>query len=212
MPVLKNPFENAVNPVPTIESTRQMAAYFHRNQTEASGVPYINHPVRVAQNLQKIKSILPADKKDLISDKVIMAALLHDVLEDCFMDEAETIKVTADDLRGWGYDEETIAMVKGVTNEDSASFVYEEKIQKLVDSGNIGAMLIKLADNMDNSHPVRAAEFGAINPEKCARLQARYKASIIKITEALGIDSDDIFDLIENQYQELGNNAVEPII
>lgn len=212
MPVLKNPFANAVNPSPTIESTRQMAAYFHRNQTEASGVPYINHPVRVAQNLQKIKNILPQDQKHLINDKVIMAAILHDVLEDCFIDEAETIKVSPDDLRSWGYDEEIIAMVKGVTNEDSASFVYEEKIQKLVDSGNVGAMLIKLADNMDNSHPVRVAEFGALNPKKCARLQARYKASILTITNALGINADDIFDLIENHHQELGLNALEPII
>lgn len=208
MPKLKNPFADAVNPTPTIETTRQMAAYFHRKQEEITGVPYINHPVRVAQNLAKLKPLAP---EGMIDDRVIMAALLHDVMEDCYIDDEETRKVNEDDLKSWGYDEETIAMVKGVTNEESASFVYEEKIQKLIDSGNIGAMLVKLADNMDNSHPLRAASYAKINPEKGARLQARYKASIIAISDALGINSDDVFDLVENHYQDLDNNALQPI-
>ena len=208
MPVLKNPFSDVADPKPNIETTRQMAAYFHRKQEEISGVPYINHPVRVAQNLQKLKTIVP---DGLIDDRVIMAALMHDVMEDCYIDEAETRKVNEDDLRSWGYDDETIAMVKGVTNEDSASFVYEEKIQKLIDSGNIGAMLVKLADNMDNTHPLRAASYAKINPEKGERLQARYKASITALSSALGINADDVFDLVENHYQDLNNNATQPI-
>lgn len=208
MPRLKNPFADVVNPTPTIESTRQMAAYFHRKQEEITGVPYVNHPVRVAQNLAKLKTVVP---EGLIDDRVIMAALLHDVMEDCYIDDAETRKVNEDDLRSWGYDDETIAMVKGVTNEESASFVYEEKIQKLIDSGNIGAMLVKLADNMDNSHPLRAASFAKVKPEKGARLQARYKASIIAISDALGINSNDVFNLIENHYQDLDNNVLQPI-
>ena len=164
--------------------------------------------MRVAQNLAILKTIVP---EGLINDHVIMGGLLHDVLEDCYMDDAQTRKVDENDLHEWGYDEDIIAMVKGVTNEENANFVYEEKIQKLIESSNIGAMLIKLADNMDNSHPVRARSYAKVNPEKGARLRARYKASIIAISGALGIEPSKVFDLIENKYQDLKNNAIQPI-
>lgn len=208
MPVLKNPFENAVNPVPTIESTRQMAAFFHRNQTVA-GEPYINHPVRVAQNLMKLK---PLVMHGYLDEKTIMAALLHDVLEDCYIDEAETRKVNADDLRSWGYDEETIEMVQLVTKPEGENLTYDQKTDRLIDAGNVGAILIKLADNMDNLHPVRQAELMQTDPERAKRLQGNYKPSVEKLASSISIDPAVIFDLIANEHQELGNNALQPII
>lgn len=211
MPILKNPFSGASNPVPTLESTRQLAAYFHRDQTESSGAPYINHPVRVAQNLIKLRDILPNSRKNLVNENTLMAALLHDVLEDCYIDEAQTRKVNADDLRGWGYNEEVIAMVQLVTKPEGERLSYDEKITLLIAAQNQGAMLIKLADNMDNSHPLRQLELAQKEPERAQRLSSNYTRSIRKLTKALDLDVRAVLHLIEHKYQPLGPSAIEPL-
>lgn len=212
MPRLKNPFSDVSNPTPTIESTRRLATFLHKDQTVASGAPYILHPIRVAQNLQKIKDLLPDDKKHLITEKVVMAALLHDVMEDCYSDEAQTRKVNEEDFRGWGYDEETIKIVRLVTKPEGVNLSYDQKTDLLISSGNLAAMCVKLADNMDNSHPIRQSRLSRKQPERAARLTANYSNSIERLAGALEIDPQLIFKQIEEKYQPLGVNAADMII
>jgi GTP pyrophosphokinase len=45
----------------------------HKGQKQATGEPYVNHPIKVAKLLKKWKQ----------KDEIITAGLLHDVVEDC---------------------------------------------------------------------------------------------------------------------------------
>ena len=62
-------------------------------------------------------------------------------------------------------------------------------------------MIVKLADNMDNLHPDRVRDLAANDPEKAQRLGDRYRASIEKLSVAIGVDKDRVFELIENAPQ-----------
>ena len=166
-------------------SERQAATYAaeaHKGQTDHSGAPYIQHPARVAANLKKIAPDIHED--------VIMAAWLHDVIEDCNRNER--------DFRDFGFSRRTIDAVLDVTKPDDDPRNYEEVIDDLIATGNRDAILVKIADNMDNLHPGRVADFAAINPEKSARLVARYEKSIEKLCEVAGIDVDVVWQTIEN--------------
>lgn len=177
---------------PDINYTVAWIKQLHAGQTDQAGKPYANHPQRVAHN---VKRLFPD-----CNDDVVMAALLHDVMEDC--------GISAVDLRWKNYSEECIEIVSLVTKGPDDKREYGEIIDDLIASGNRGAMMVKIADNMDNLHPRRVEELYRINPEKAERLGNRYRQSIEKLSGALGIDKDRVFGLIETmpladpKYQE----------
>ncbi len=175
-------FMNAANHSPAIEDAKALATELHKGQTDHLGKDYILHPGRVVDNLLKICPNAHSD--------VIMAAWLHDTVEDCGIDEAY--------LRQRGFSEDCIVMVMAVTKPENDTRGYEEVIDDLIATGNIGAMLIKIADNMDNKHPDRIGRFKMINPEKAERLDNRYSNSIVKLCRAAGIDLNDVLISIQN--------------
>ncbi len=176
------PFLDAQNKkAPSIASTANLAAYLHLNQKDGYGNDYIHHPARVVRNLKAVNPYADAD--------TIMAAWLHDTIEDTGIDE--------DFLREAGYSENCIAMVTALTKPEDDKRPYEQVIDDLIATGNRGAMWIKLADNMDNLNPQRQHELSLINPEKSARLTARYKESVKKLSAALDINPHAIFAMIE---------------
>lgn len=194
MPVLKNPFTEAHDGKPTIEQTRHLAAFLHDGQKDHSGHDYIHHPSRVAQNVLRIDP--NAD------DETLMIAYLHDTIEDC--------SITDNDLRSWGYSEAVIQGVAHVTKPLDDTRPYDQVIDDLIATGDRRAMLVKLADNMDNLHPARRAELLAINPEKSARLSERYEDSVVKLANALDMDAEHVFNAIENS-PPIGLNASMPL-
>lgn len=167
---------------PDIEYTIALIKQLHAGQTDQTGKPYANHPKRVAQNVRRL---FPD-----CSDDVVMAALLHDVIEDCGISET--------DLRQKNYSPACIEIVSLVTKNPEDKRDYGEVIDDLVASGNKGAMMVKIAYNMDNLHPRRVEELYRINPEKAERLGIRYRQSIEKLADALRIDKDHVFGLIES--------------
>ncbi len=167
---------------PDIEYTVELIKQLHAGQTDQTGKPYANHPQRVAQNIRRL---FPD-----CSDDVIMASLLHDVIEDCGVSEG--------DLRQRNYSPVCIEIVSLVTKNADDKRNYDEVIDDLVASGNREAMMVKIADNMDNLHPRRVEELYRINPEKAQRLSERYRRSIEKLSGALNIDKDRVFGLIES--------------
>lgn len=173
-------FEQVVKP--DIEYTIALIKQLHAGQTDQTGKPYANHPQRVAHNVRRL---FPD-----CSDDVVMAALLHDVIEDCGVSEY--------DLRQKNYSPACIEIVSLVTKNPDDKRNYDEVIGDLVASGNKGAMMVKIADNMDNLHPRRVEELYRINPEKAQRLGERYRKSIEKLADVLGIDKDRVFGLIES--------------
>lgn len=188
----------------SLEDVRRLAYELHKGQTDPAGDDYILHPERVANNV--IRFFPDAH------EYVIMAAWLHDTMEDCYVDGK---KVDAKYLRSQGIPEEVIIMVELLTKPDEDERSYDEVIDDLIASGNIGAMMVKIADNGDNLHPTRLNQLAHSqaerdNPGKAERLKNRYIDSVKKLSKALSLDEQTvskIFKLI-NQAPPLKQEFV----
>lgn len=134
----------------TVEDIDAFAAGAHHGQVDKIGVPYIEHVRAVAAGLAPF------------GDDLVIAGLLHDVLEDTDW--------TAGQLRAIGIPARALAAVEAVTNQPGVP--YEEKIRRIIRSSD--ATLVKIADNAHNSRPDRAAQ---LPPEKRERLAAKYRAA-----------------------------------
>ncbi len=162
--------------MPDIDTTIELIKKLHEGQTDQSGKPYFQHPMRVMHN---VSTIYPEADQD-----ILMAALLHDVIEDCGVD--------ANYLKNSGYSDACIDMVQLVTKPADDTREYTQVIDDLIASGNHGAIIIKMADNMDNLDPERVKELHAKNPNKAQRLFNRYSESIQKLAEAAGIECPEV--------------------
>lgn len=152
---------------PTINQTMLTMLAFHDGQVDKSGVPYFNHPVRVMLRLGPDASAAEHH-----------AALLHDVIEDC--------GVTREILLDLGYDEEVIEMVELVSRLDK-SISYRQFIYRIIGSGNVGAMRIKLADLYDNSSEVRRELLPPdVRAEVDQMVTTRYKPAISMLLQCMG--------------------------
>lgn len=179
---MQNDFGKAAPGKVSVESARALATRLHQGQTDHSGYPYILHPGRVVGNLLRIAPDADAD--------TVMAAWLHDTIEDC--------GITFAALTGWGYSERCARMVERLSKPQDDERPYAQVIDDLIATGDRGAILIKIADNMDNLHPQRTAELRAAQPEKAARLAARYEDSVRRLCAAAGISAQTVFDTIRS--------------
>ncbi|CAO3404409.1 HD domain-containing protein [Azospirillum sp. 11R-A] len=125
--------------------TLEFARTLHHGQVDKAGAPYWLHLERVARRL--IERFPDATKAQL------QAALLHDAIEDA--------GATADDLRDAGIEEEAIAAIRLVSRNLDPDGTYLEWIGRIAASGNVTAIRVKLADNLDNSDPARVAAIAA---------------------------------------------------
>lgn len=128
-----------------------LAAAAHVGQFDKIGVPYIEHVRAVAAGLAPF------------GNDLVMAGLLHDVIEDT--------EWTAEQLRDAGVSDHVVALVEAVTNERGVP--YEEKVARITGRGR-DAVLLKVADNAHNSHPDRAVK---LSEEQRTRLAAKYRAA-----------------------------------
>lgn len=154
---------------PTIKTTLALIRELHAGQYDEQDDPYVLHPQRVAANLL---NICPH-----ASDDMVMAALLHDAVEDCDGVDIEF-------LRQKGYSQETLEIVQILSKPEGDERPYEQVIEDIIASGNKRAMLVKIADNMDNLHPERVMR------------EERYVASIKRLAKAVGWNEEYIFNAI----------------
>ncbi len=110
----------------------------HLGQYRASGEPYVTHPIAVAG--------LCAEWK--LDAQAIMAALMHDAMEDCGITKAELIE---------RFGAPTAELVDGLTKLDKLQFSTREESQAesfrkmlLAMARDVRVILIKLADRMHN--------------------------------------------------------------
>ena len=110
----------------------------HKDQKRLSGESYIIHPLEVANILANLK----------LDDATICAALLHDVVEDTKITQADIVKE---------FGEEIAQMVAGVTKLGQIQYVTLEEQQVenyrkmfLAMGKDIRVILIKLADRLHN--------------------------------------------------------------
>ncbi len=125
----------------------------HGNQTRASGEAYFNHPLEVAAILADMK----------LDDATIVAALLHDTVED-------TEATHQDILEKFGPD--IASLVDGLTKIKRLDLVSKEATQAenlrkllLAMSRDVRVLLVKLADRL---HNMRTLEY--VSPEKRQRI------------------------------------------
>src|ERR1700682_5569388 len=116
----------------------------HGEQLRASGDPYFSHPLEVAAILTDLK----------LDDATIVAALLHDTIED-----TEATRAEIDQLFG----HEIGALVEGLTKLKRLELVSREAKQAenlrkllLAIADDVRVLLIKLADRL---HNLRTLEF-----------------------------------------------------
>ena len=118
----------------------------HKKQKRDEGVPYINHPVAVANILSDLK----------LDSATITTGLLHDTIEDTHA-TYQTIKEE--------FGQEVADLVEGVTKisvfeNQAISNSKAENFRKLIlaTSKDIRVLLVKLADRLHNMRTIKVVE------------------------------------------------------
>lgn len=125
----------------------------HEGQKDRSGLPYILHPVHLAEQMT--------------TEDSCVVAMLHDVLEDTDM--------TEEDLREEGFTERQIEAVKLLTRtEEEDYFEYVRRIRE-----NDLACAVKLADLAHNMDRTRLPEYS----EKDEARYEKYQKAVQILTE-----------------------------
>jgi len=153
----------------------------HQNQKRDEGVPYIIHPVAVANILTELK----------LDSATITTGLLHDTIEDT--------NITYDTVKK-EFGEEVANLVEGVTKisalEDKASNNSKaENFRKLIlaTSKDIRVLLVKLADRLHNMRTIQFVK----NEEKIIRKAKETMEIYAPLADRMGMNRirDELEDL-----------------
>ena len=153
----------------------------HQNQKRDEGVPYIIHPLAVANILTELK----------LDSATITTGLLHDTIEDT--------NVTYDTVKK-EFGEEVANLVDGVTKisalEDKASHSSkEENFRKLIlaTSKDIRVLLVKLADRLHNMRTIQFLK----NKDKITRKAKETMEIYAPLADRMGMNRirDELEDL-----------------
>lgn len=193
-----------------VQAALAAATFLHRNQVRGNRAkfartPYIEHPLRVALRLLRW---------GVTDAGVIIAAILHDTLEDCeadilehfvaiehqYLNESEKT-LAARCWMGELFGLEVLSTVVAVTNDPSpAGASREQKNRLYVDHvrhtihGNAAAFLVKFADYMDNGAGLHHNNVPG-NTGMVQRLAAKY-SPLADIFEAELLDNPGISALV----------------
>lgn len=142
----------------------------HGTQTDWCGNLYVLHPMEVARRLDD------PIRTEASTEDVVVVALLHDVLED-----------TDYELdREWFTPEQWEALYLVTHTPD---LTYREYIERIANSGNRVAMMVKLADLSHNMSDERKEN---LTPDRLATAQGlerdRYIPSRERLWKALGFE------------------------
>ena len=176
------------NQVYSVLQAYKFAEQCHEGQIRQTGEPYITHPLAVATILAEMH----------LDHEGIMAALLHDVLEDTHVNKKEL-----KDLFG-----KTVAdLVDGLTKLDeiettSRAERQADSFQKmtLAMSKDVRVMLIKLADRLHNMRTLKS-----LSPEKRRRIARETLEIYAPIAQRLGINN------VRVEFEELGFSSMYPV-
>src|SRR3954471_2752932 len=159
----------------------------HLGQFRASGEPYITHPIAVAG--------LCADWK--LDAQAIMAALMHDAMEDCGISKVELIE---------RFGAPVADLVDGLTKLDKLQFSTREESQAesfrkmlLAMARDVRVILIKLADRLHNMRTM-----DAVAPAKRSRIAGETLDIYAPIAHRLGLNQT------YRELQELSFKHLKP--
>ncbi|WP_100623271.1 bifunctional GTP diphosphokinase/guanosine-3',5'-bis pyrophosphate 3'-pyrophosphohydrolase [Candidatus Coxiella mudrowiae] len=174
--------------IDSIHRAYLMAQKAHGGQKRRTGEPYISHPVAVACILAEMK----------MDYQIIMAALLHDVIEDTPIEK----KTIAE-----GFGEEVAELVDGVSKLTQIEFVSRAEAQAenfrkmvLAMARDIRVIIVKLADRLHNMRTL-----GSLHSQKRRRIARETLGIFAPIAKRLGIRELSV------ELEELGFAALYPM-
>ncbi|MBC7514088.1 MAG: bifunctional (p)ppGpp synthetase/guanosine-3',5'-bis(diphosphate) 3'-pyrophosphohydrolase [Herminiimonas sp.] len=160
----------------------------HLGQWRMSGEPYISHPIAVAE--------ICADWK--LDAQAIMAALLHDVMEDQDVKKDELIE---------RFGAPVATLVDGLSKLEKIEFQSQIEAQAenfrkmlLAMARDVRVILIKLADRLHNMRTL-----GAMAPEKKRRIARETMEVYVPIAHRLGLNN------IYRELQDLSFSHLYPL-
>lgn len=171
-----------------VQAAYVLARDAHEGQTRSSGDPYITHPVAVTGILADMR----------LDYETLMAALLHDVIEDT--------EYSKDDL-ALAFGDTVAELVEGVSKLDKLKFgtkqeAQAENFRKMLMAmvQDIRVILIKLADRTHNMRTL-----GSLRPDKRRRIALETLEIYAPMAHRLGIHD------IKNELENLGFQAMYPM-
>ena len=171
-----------------VEAALAMATAAHEGQVRQSGEPYITHPLAVAKILARWH----------LDPQALIAALLHDVVED-------TPTTKADIAKKFG--KAVADLVDGVSKLDKLQFATLEEAQAenfrkmlLAMARDVRVILIKLADRLHNMRTL-----GAVHPSKQERVAKETLEIYSPIANRLGLSG------LYYEFEDLGFKYLHPI-
>ena len=173
--------------VKLVREAYKFADQAHLGQFRASGEPYITHPLAVAG--------LVADWR--LDVQALMAALMHDAMEDCGITKVELIE---------RFGAPTAELVDGLTKLDKLQFSTREEGQAesfrkmlLAMARDVRVILIKLADRLHNMRTM-----SAMTPTRRSRIARETLDIYAPIAHRLGLN------MIYRELQELSFEHLYP--
>ncbi|HVC01286.1 MAG TPA: bifunctional GTP diphosphokinase/guanosine-3',5'-bis pyrophosphate 3'-pyrophosphohydrolase [Steroidobacteraceae bacterium] len=170
-----------------VREAYEFGAERHQGQTRVSGEPYITHPVAVAGILADLH----------LDGDTLVAAILHDVMEDTPTAKAEIATV---------FGQIVAELVDGVSKLDQIQFKNREEAQAesfrkmlLAMVRDIRVIMVKLADRMHNMRTL-----GVMPPVKRRRIARETLEIYAPIAERLGLYA------VKLELEDLGFRALYP--
>lgn len=146
------------------------AEKYHRGQIRKSGEQYIHHPIEVAETLAELR----------MDSRTLMAALLHDVIEDTEATKEQIVEQFGEDIA---------LLVDGVSKIGQIQFESKEQAEAenfrkmlMAMSEDVRVMIIKLADRLHNMRTL-----SIMRAEKQRRISQQTIDIYAPIAERLGL-------------------------
>ena len=170
-----------------VEAAYTIARDAHAGQSRMSGEPYITHPLAVATLLAEWH----------LDAQALIAAILHDVVEDTPTTNAEIGKL---------FGQPVANLVEGVSKLDKLQFATLEEAQAenfrkmlLAMARDVRVILIKLADRLHNMRTL-----GAVDQSKQERVARETLEIYSPIAYRLGLNA------VYYEFEDLGFRALHP--
>jgi GTP pyrophosphokinase len=170
-----------------VRSAIEFSRLAHQGQMRHSGDPYVTHPIAVARILTPLH----------LDVQAIIAALLHDVIEDTPITAAEVAEK---------FGTPVAELVEGLSKLDKIHFETREDAQAenfrkmlLAMARDVRVILIKLADRLHNMRTL-----GSMSREKCERIAGETMEIYAPIANRLGLNE------IHHELEDLSFKHLHP--
>ena len=175
--------------VPNAALALRVATEAHAGQNRAGGDAYITHPVRVASTVQELVQGRDA------AETLICAALLHDTIEDTSVTESNIADMFGSVVANLVVE---LTSDPDQVKELGKTVYLQRKMAKM----SADALLIKLADRLDNVQDITTARTAAWREKY--RNETNEILDYIERNRVLSDTHRQLIDAIREKLQEVG--------